>query len=65
MVRAPDKRDIAANMIVGMAGCMSARAATVVDNVPPNFDTNDDDPTPAALTVVGINSPVILFFLCN
>ena len=46
---------------VGMAGWMSARAATVVDNVPPNLETRDDDPTPAALTVVGISSPVYMY----
>ena len=45
-------------MMVGIAGCISAKAATVVDNVPPIFDTIDEDPTPAALTVVGINSPI-------
>ena len=61
IVRAPDVRDIAANMMVGMAGWMSARAATVVDNVPPSLDTRDDDPTPAALTVVGISSPVYMY----
>ena len=58
-VRAPEVIVITANMMVGIAGWMSARAATVVDNVPPIFDTIDEDPTPAALTVVGINSPIV------
>ena len=41
-----------------MAGWMSARAATVVDSVPPTLDTREEEPTPAARTVVGISSPV-------
>ena len=49
---------ITVKMRVGMAGWMSARAATVVDSVPPTLDTSEEEPTPAALTVVGINSPV-------
>ena len=57
-VMAPEVMAMAAKMTVGMAGWMSARAATVVDKVPPTLDTSEEEPTPAALTVVGINSPV-------
>ena len=57
MVRAPEVMAITVKMRVGMAGWMSARAATVVDSVPPILDTSEEEPTPAARTVVGINSP--------
>ena len=56
-VMAPEVMAMAAKMMVGMAGWMSAKAATVVDNVPPTLETKEEEPTPAALTVVGINSP--------
>ena len=56
-MRAPEVMAMAAKMTVGMAGWMSARAATVVDRVPPTLETREEEPTPAALTVVGINSP--------
>ena len=46
-----------AKIVLGIAGWNSAKAATVVDNVPPSLETREEDPTPAALTVVGINSP--------
>ena len=57
-VRKPEVMAITVKISVGMAGWMSARAATVVDRVPPILDTSEEEPTPAALTVVGINSPV-------
>ena len=57
MVMAPEVMAMAAKMTVGMAGWMSARAATVVERVPPTLDTKEEEPTPAARTVVGINSP--------
>ena len=57
MVRAPEVMAITVKMRVGMAGWMSARAATVVDSVPPILETSEEEPTPAARTVVGINSP--------
>ena len=60
-VRAPEVMAMVAKMMVGMAGWMSARAATVVDRVPPTLDTREDEPTPAALTVVGISSPVYMY----
>ena len=56
-VRKPEVMAMTVKMRVGMAGWMSARAATVVDRVPPILETNEEEPTPAALTVVGINSP--------
>ena len=56
-VRAPEVIAITVKMRVGMAGWMSASAATVVDRVPPTLETSEDEPTPAARTVVGINSP--------
>jgi hypothetical protein len=56
-VRAADSRPRVTKMSVGMAGWMSARAATVVDSVPPTLLTREDEPTPAARTVVGISSP--------
>ena len=59
-VRPPDMIAIAAKITVGMAGFISARAATLVDRTPPIFDTRDDEPTPAARTVVGISSPVLV-----
>ena len=60
-VRAPEVMAMAAKMTVGIAGWMSARAATVVESVPPTLETREDDPTPAALTVVGISSPVYMY----
>ena len=56
-VRKPEVMAITVKMRVGMAGWMSARAATVVERVPPTLDTKEEEPTPAARTVVGINSP--------
>ena len=56
-VIAPEVMAITVKMRVGMAGWMSASAATVVDRVPPSLETSEDEPTPAARTVVGINSP--------
>ena len=56
-VRKPEVTAITVKISVGMAGWMSARAATVVDRVPPILDTSEEEPTPAARTVVGINSP--------
>ena len=56
-VRKPEVMAMTVKMRVGMAGWMSARAATVVDRVPPILETNEEEPTPAALTVVGISSP--------
>ena len=58
-MRAPEVMAITVKMRVGMAGWMSARAATVVDSVPPTLDTSEEEPTPAARTVVGINSPAV------
>ena len=55
---APEMMAMLAKMMVGMAGWMSARADTVVERVPPILDTSEEDPTPAARTVVGISSPV-------
>ena len=60
-VMPPDMMAMAAKMMVGMAGWMSARAATVVERVPPILDTSEEDPTPAARTVVGISSPVYMY----
>ena len=48
-------------MTVGMAGWMSAREATVVERVPPTLETREQEPTPAALTVVGMSSPVYMY----
>lgn len=59
-VMRPDVMAMEPKMRVGMIGLISANAATVVDNVPPTFDTSEEDPTPAALTVVGISSPVYM-----
>merc|ERR1719150_2793792 len=59
-VRKPEVIAMTVKMRVGMTGWISARAATVVDRVPPSFETKEEDPTPAALTVVGINSPVYM-----
>ena len=56
-MRAPEVMAITVKMRVGMAGWMSARAATVVERVPPILETREEEPTPAALTVVGISSP--------
>ena len=56
-VRPPEMIAMVEKMRVGMAGWMSARAATVVDSVPPSLDTSEEEPTPAARTVVGISSP--------
>ena len=56
-VRAEDRRPRETNISVGMAGWISAKAATVVDKVPPTLLTREEDPTPAARTVVGIISP--------
>ena len=61
IVIAPDNSAMTAKIMVGMAGCMSARAATVVERVPPILDTREEDPTPAARTVVGISSPVYMY----
>ena len=61
IVIAPDNIAMAAKMMVGMAGWISARAATVVERVPPIFDTREEDPTPAARTVVGISSPMYMY----
>ena len=58
-MRAPEVMAITVKMRVGMAGWMSARAATVVDSVPPTLDTSEEEPTPAARTVVGIISPAV------
>lgn len=59
-VMRPDVMAMEPKMRVGMIGLISANAATVVDNVPPTLDTSEEDPTPAALTVVGISSPVYM-----
>jgi hypothetical protein len=56
-VRAAERRPSVTKMRVGMAGWMSARAATVVDRVPPTLLTSEEEPTPAARTVVGISCP--------
>merc|ERR1719180_219562 len=59
-VMRPEVMAIDRKMRVGMIGLISARAATVVDKVPPTLDTREEDPTPAALTVVGMSSPVYM-----
>merc|ERR1719510_1565482 len=59
-VRKPEVMAITVKIRVGMAGWMSARAATVVDRVPPSLDTREEEPTPAARTVVGMSSPVYM-----
>ena len=60
-VSPPDNIAMAAKIMVGMAGWMSASAATVVERVPPILETREEDPTPAARTVVGISSPVYMY----
>merc|ERR1719427_1729455 len=60
IVIAPEMMAMTLKMRVGMAGWMSARAATVVERVPPILETSDEEPTPAARTVVGISSPVYM-----
>jgi len=60
-VMVAEVRAMVPNMRVGMTGLISARAATVVDRVPPTLDTSEEEPTPAALTVVGMSSPVYMY----
>lgn len=58
---AAERRAIVVNIRVGIAGFTSASAATVVDRVPPTLETREQEPTPAALTVVGMSSPVYMY----
>merc|ERR1719474_1930785 len=54
-----------ANMEIGIAGEMSARVPTVVAKTPPTLAIIEADPTPAFLTVVGINSVVHIQSIAN